>query len=155
MNIPERIKYLRKKKGFSVNEVATKMGLNLPSYYDLENSQDEWDFVLTIREFRNLARILDVSPLHLAGDNGKEIEMESFKDLSNRIQSWIDDGNRKESLSWEVDQLLLDPKLAEDNPIIFLKDLGKDIGFDWRSFLGVDTPQQKYRANPHTSGPLI
>ena len=148
MKVPEQIRALRREKGFTERELAAKLGIDLPSYYDLEEHSDEWDFVLSIREFKNLARILGVSPLFLAGETkDKSIKEENFQELRNMTEVWMKQGNRKEDLSWEIDEILKDPSVADQNPVIFLKDLGNDIGFDWRSFLHDSKAQQVAAGN--------
>jgi transcriptional regulator with XRE-family HTH domain len=135
MTVSKRIKTLRKRAGLSPAAVASAIGLNLPSYYDLESYEDEWESAVNLSHFRVLAKILNVSPLELAGVSEDGLCAGTAEGFQTLIKEWLSQGNRREDLSWEIDGILCDAEELYRNPVIFLKDLGTDLGFDWRAFL--------------------
>lgn len=78
MNIGERIKELRKQKGFTQQELAQKLGLKDSAIAKYENGRVENIKRSTLAE---MAKILECSPVYLLG-----LDVNDKTDLSNSIQ---------------------------------------------------------------------
>lgn len=70
MTIGERIKFLRTKKGITIEELAVKLGKNRTTVYRYENGDIE---NLPLDILNPLAEALDTTPAHLMGWGEKEM----------------------------------------------------------------------------------
>ena len=70
MSIGKRIKYLRTKRGLSIDDLAAKLGKNRTTVYRYENGDIE---NLPLGILGPLADALDTTPSHLMGWEDKEI----------------------------------------------------------------------------------
>jgi len=109
MNLPEKIKLLRKRKGISQQELAELTGLNMSYVSRLENGHHE----PSIEVIRKMTQIFEVSADYLLNDNEGDLEINiKGRDLADRIrliESLPD--RKKEALMEIIDDMLTNEKL--------------------------------------------
>ncbi len=58
----------------------------------------------------------------------------AFREIAERIEAGFASGTlKKDELSWDVTEFLEVPEIAQEYPIMFLRDLSLEAGFDWRA----------------------
>jgi len=109
MNLPEKIKLLRKRKGISQQELAELTGLNMSYVSRLENGHHE----PSIEVIRKMTRIFEVSADYLLNDSEDDLEV-TIKDrgLADRIRL-IESlpEKKKQALMEIIDDMLTNEKL--------------------------------------------
>lgn len=138
MSVAAQIKARRESLSLDLKVVAATLAMNEPSYWDIESYDNEVSDVANFSQALQLSRLLGVRLLALLQQDfdyasGGRI---SFQDLRDVILRKIAAGKlKKEELSWEIDEFLEDPKIGFEYPILFLKWLGPEVGFDWREVI--------------------
>jgi hypothetical protein len=118
--------------GLTEREVAEKVGLSVPSYYDLEGFDDEWSSVVDVCCLINLSSILHISLMELMGAVHETTPTLTPAELANLVRVKLESGSvSKDSLSWEVGDFVANPEVAKGYTIDFFRDLGAELGFDW------------------------
>ena len=138
MSIAAQIKARRENLGLNLKAVAATLAMDEASYWDLEGHDDELTDVADLSQAMQLSHLLGVRLLTLLEEDydyvvGGRI---SFQDLREMILRKIAEGKlKKEELSWEIDEFLEEPKIAFEYPILFLKLIALEVGFDWRAVI--------------------
>jgi hypothetical protein len=132
--VPETIRHLRQQVGLSHQEMAKRIWMNLPSYYDLEAIPEEWEEAADLGQLLELSRILEKPLLELIGESAAEVhEPLSFPELATLIRRQIAErGIPEDKIGWDLSEFWEEPMIAMEYPVSFLKIVGEDIGFDWR-----------------------
>jgi hypothetical protein len=70
----------------------------------------------------------------LIGESSAEVhDPLSFPELAELIRRGIAEGRLHEDrIGWDLSELWVEPMIALEYPVLFLKIVGKDVGFDWR-----------------------
>ena len=132
--VPETIRRLRECVGLSPQEMAKRIWMNVPSYYDLEAVPEEWEGAAELSQLLELARILKKPLLELVGESTAEVlEPLSFPELATLIRRQITEGGiQEDQIGWDLSEFWEEPMIAMEYPVSFLKIVGEDVGFDWR-----------------------
>lgn len=134
MSVPDSIRMLREQKGFSPEEMARRIRMSKPSYYDLESYEDEWKGAVETSQLLELARILETPILKMIKED--EIASKqaiSFPDLADFIRLKIDSKEVTESiLGWDLSEFWKRPTVGLEYPVSFLQILSEHVDFDWR-----------------------
>jgi hypothetical protein len=132
--VAETIRRRREQAGISPQEMAKRIWMNAPSYYDLEAVPEEWEQAAELSQLLELSRILGTPLLDLFGEKEAEIqEPLSFPELAALIRREITNGRIIEDrIGWELSEFWEEPMIAMEYPVSFLKIVGEDVGFDWR-----------------------
>lgn len=150
--VPETIQSLREQVGLSQQEMAKRIWMNVPSYYDLEAVPEEWEEVTKLSQLLELSRILQKPLLEIVGESSAEVhEPLSFPGLATLIRRQIAEGGIQEAqVGWDLSEFWEEPMTAMEYPIDFLKIVGEDVGFDWRRpILFYDNAGPEPGAAPH------
>lgn len=133
-SVPERIKQARVALGFSHAEMADAVSMNLPSYYDLESQSDEWETAVELSQLVALSQKLETPLFRLIGEEEADVTPTSFEHVASLIAEAISaERIQKEDLSWDIDEFFEEPSIAAEYPILFFRQIGEDVGFDWRA----------------------
>jgi hypothetical protein len=132
--VAETIRCRREHVGISPQEMANRIWMNAPSYYDLEAVPEEWEQAVELSQFLELSRILDLRLLDLLGETEAEVrEPLSFPELAALIRREITNGRITEDrIGWDLSEFWEEPMIGMAYPVSFLKIVGEDVGFDWR-----------------------
>jgi len=135
--VPETIRRLRDQIGLSPQEMAKRIWMNLPSYYDLESDPEEWEDAAELGQLLELSRILRTPLLDLLGESSADVhDPLSFPELAELIRRVIAEGRLQEDrIGWDLSELWEEPMIAMEYPVLFLKIVGEDVGFDWRRLI--------------------
>src|ERR1044071_3945837 len=68
----DKIRQMRLAAGKSEKEMAELIGINLPSYYDLESYDDEVLDCLSLCELKKMCQVLNITPVDLLSDEANE-----------------------------------------------------------------------------------
>ena len=135
-----RIRAARLRAGLDERTMAERVGINLPSYFDLESYDDEIFTCLTLEEVTRLARALGITVRSLiASDPVGSPGAISMRDLVERVRQRVaDQGITADALfervGWDISPALDDPESAwRDWNIDCLRDVCAEIGVDWQS----------------------
>ncbi|ATC63379.1 hypothetical protein CMV30_05100 [Nibricoccus aquaticus] len=135
MSTAEQIKTRRESLGLDPKKMAVSLAMNEPSYWDLEGHDDELSDVAEFSQAIHLSQLLGVRLLALLEENFDYVKSRrlSFQDLHEMILRKISDGElKKDELSWDIDEFLEAPTIGFEYPILFLKLISPEVGFDWR-----------------------
>ena len=148
-NVAQTIRKLRESLGYSPAEMAERIFMNVSSYYDLEAYSDEWEDSVELSQMLELSRVLRTPLLELLGELPSDVCCPlSFPQLATLIRNQIAEGRVVESdIGWDLSEFWEEPMIAMEYPVLFLKILGEDIGFDWRR------PILYYQGNTKSSSP--
>lgn len=132
--VAERIRNLREQARLSPKEMASRIWMNVPSYYDLEAVPEEWEGAVDLSQLLELSRIFRTPLLELLGEPETEIGSPlSFPELAAFIRRHIAEGRVEEDrIGWDLSEFWEEPMIAMEYPVSFLKVVGEDVGFDWR-----------------------
>jgi len=123
--------------------------MNVSSYYDLEAYSDQWEDSVELSQLLELSRVLRTPPLELLGELPSDVCCTLFfPQLAILIRNQIAEGRVVESdIGWDLSEFWEEPMIAMEYPVLFLKILGEDVGFDWRR------PILYYQGNTKPSSP--
>ena len=139
----DKIRQLRLAAGRSEQEMAELIGLNLPSYYDLEAYDDEVLDCLSLYELKKLCQALKITPVDLFSTEAKNnggLNHLSFAELTERMQQNIESqgitvAEFEEKVGWEIEGLLNKPEGIWERNVQFLKDVCSALGLNWLSVI--------------------
>lgn len=123
--------------------------MNVSSYYDLEAYSDQWEDSVELSQLLELSRVLRTPLLELLGELPSDVCCTLFfPQLAILIRNQIAEGRVVESdIGWDLSEFWEEPMIAMEYPVLFLKILGEDVGFDWRR------PILYYQGNTKPSSP--
>ena len=129
-----KIQRLREQLGLSPQEMAKRIWMNVPSYFDLEHIPNEWEQAVDLNQLIELSRVLKTSLLDLIGESASDAGASlSFPELAQFIRQQIAEGKISENqIGWDLSEFWEEPMIAMQYPVSFLKIVGEDAGFDWR-----------------------
>jgi hypothetical protein len=132
--VNEIIRRLRESAGLSPQEMAKRIWMNVPSYYDLEAVPEEWEQAAELNQLLELSRVLHRPLMELLGELESEVDGPlSFPELAVFIRHQIAEGRvAEEQIGWDLSEFWEEPMIAMEYPVSFLKIVGEDVGFDWR-----------------------
>jgi len=128
-----KLKRIRESRGVVPHEIAKKLEIGSPWYFDLEAEGADLADELSVAQLRRLARELDVSP----GSLFRETEtVLTPADLVDRIVAHLSKcGLSAEEFSsqvgWNIQGLLSDPRQIGSFGLIGLREICNAIGLDW------------------------
>ena len=137
--IAKRIAAAREKAGLSHEVVAHSIGLDAPSYWDLEAYDDEAFMAVSIAELVALARTLGVSTLDLLEPTlSAPLEPISYAELAELIRARIvlddvDVDTWGARVGWDVSDILANADSVADLNLDGLRDICSALGVDWRA----------------------
>jgi transcriptional regulator with XRE-family HTH domain len=144
----ENIRVARVRAGLQPEDVAQAVGLTKPSYYDLEDSDDEVTGSISMATLAAIARFLGTTPVEVlegqATQPGRPKRPSS--DLVALAQARIAAdrltveayGNR---FGWNLAPVFDNPERVWEYPFEMLQALCDDLGADWKQFLdGATSP---------------
>jgi len=142
----ENIRAARVRAGLEPEDVARAVGLNKPSYYDVEASDDEVTGNISLATLAAIARCLGTTAVELLEGPGTHTNrnnrpMSELVALANArmaadhltIEGY---GNR---FGWNLAPILEDPRRVSEYPVEMLRALCDDCGVDWKQFLDGST----------------
>ena len=135
----KRLQSAREQVGKSVEELAALVGINEPSYYDLESYDDEVLTCISIQQFALLCRLLHLSPPDLFAEEFKAEQAEiGLNSLVTRVRSYIETHRItlpefEDCVGWDLAPFLESPTelVAERYNIDALRDVCKELGLNW------------------------
>jgi transcriptional regulator with XRE-family HTH domain len=146
MGIASRIRELRANIGKSDVEMAQLLGMNIHSYGDLEQHDDELVSTLTLDQALRLASILGVALCDLFPVEAEPEVSVSLEQLPQLIESWIKrEGisveEAEDRIGWSLGELLKAPRdEGLRRPLMFYHDLAASVGVDWVSLVPSNAP---------------
>ena len=128
------LKDLREQRNRAPEELATIAGINLPSYYDLEDRQDELEYGVDVGVVARLAKELAIKPSAFYGGESKDAV--SIDDLAARVRDHLARtgdslADFEEQVGWEVADALANPAQFSGYPADALRDICNGIGVNW------------------------
>lgn len=111
MQLPDKIKELRKKAGLSQQDLADRVGIHLTYLSRLENGHNE----PSIEVIRKLMEVFEVSADYLLNNDNDSFEVQiKDKTLAERIRlvDTLDQKNR-EALAQIIDEMLTNQKMRQ------------------------------------------
>lgn len=132
----DRLRRARERSGKSPEEVARHAGLNLPSYYDCEQSHDLWA-VISLDELKRICDAVGIRSRSLFSDQPmSDSEMISFAELSERIKSFVAASNLpisqlEDEVGFELENVLREPSQIGLWSAEWLKWLCDRLRFEW------------------------
>jgi hypothetical protein len=132
--VAETIRRLRETAGISPQEMAKRIWMNAPSYFDLEAVPGEWEQAADVGQLLELSHALRTPLLELLGEPAAAVHGPlSFPELAVFIRREIAEGRvAEDQVGWDLREFWEEPMIAMEYPIAFLKIVGEDVGFDWR-----------------------
>ena len=137
----QRIQAARQRAGLSHEVVASRVGLDLPSYYDLEAFDEEAFTVISLRQLCSLASVLGVSARALVGDDPAELPAVAPSAVVEQIRAGLggdppDVDAFSARVGWDVAAVLDDPEwIWDDWCVDALADICGAIGVHWLAVL--------------------
>lgn len=136
-----KIRQLRLAVGRSEKEMAESIGINLPSYYDLESYDEEVIDCLSLKELKQMCEVLKIAPVDLLSDaakNNSRLNHLSFTEFTEMVKKHIESkgitvSEFEDRVGWEIEELLNHPESVWQRNVQFLKDTCSVLGVDWLS----------------------
>ncbi len=130
-----RLQEIRVTLGKSPDEVAQAMGINLPSYYDLESYGDELYMCPSLSDLRSLCKFLGITGSVLftgqeraTGISPSELARRMVERREELGLCWPD---FEELVGWGIQGLVDDPNVAWEWNVDCLRDLCQVLRCDW------------------------
>ena len=125
----------------SEKEMAELIGINLPSYYDLESYDDEVVDCLSLYELKKMCRVLKITPVDLLSDeanNHRGLNHLPFAEFIETVKKYIASeditvAEFEDKAGWEMEGLLNNPEEIWERNVQFLKDVCAELGINWLS----------------------
>ena len=141
--IRERLKILRERRGLSEHEAAAAIGINSPSYFDLEQHESEFFMCISLRGLKKLFIVLDTRLSDVVGVSSTSGIAGGFADLAAAINERIGRGEFtieqfEERAGWEIADFLKNPECAWNWNVDGLRDVCGAAGFDWVAVLSME-----------------
>ena len=137
-SIAGRIRQARLQAALRENEIASRLGITIDSYCDLELYEYEVFSVISLKELAELGHILGVQPsVILLGRDGEGGEQTvTFEDVTAHIVKKISESGLTadqlgDLIGWDITPLLGDPLSLWDYTVEALYDVCKVVDCDW------------------------
>jgi transcriptional regulator with XRE-family HTH domain len=137
----DRMREARERLGLTPEQVASKMGLAVRWYHDLEAYPDEVFSTVSLTHLQILGQTLGLEPaMILVGDAPPPMDRRGFRDvvdaLERRMESErLDAETLGERLGWEIRRVLADPEELWNFNVTGLRDVCQGVGVDWLAVL--------------------
>ena len=137
-NYRAKLREARCRLGWSEQEAATRTGLSLPNYYDLEAYEGELACCYSLNEILRICRAFEMRPTDLIADGTGTLPAPvSIETVMKRIQEHC--AERKLSISefedaagWRLEPWLAKPRAALDAwNLDCLKDVCRELQINW------------------------
>ena len=137
----DKIRQMRLAAGKSEVEMAELIGINLPSYYDLESYDDEVLDCLALYELKKMCQVLKITPVDLLSDDANNHSVLNHLSLAEFIEmvkkhiasEGITVTEFEDQAGWEMEGLLNNPEEIWERNVQFLKDVCGKLGISWLS----------------------
>jgi transcriptional regulator with XRE-family HTH domain len=136
-----RLRLVRERSGKSPEEVASLAGMNGPSYYDLENCEDELTMTISLRELKRLCDVLQIPASNLFSDRPQtKAERISPKELAARIKQYIqfhalNISEFENKIGFEIEECIRRSDSVLDWNVDCLRAVCGELGLDWYTAL--------------------
>jgi len=133
-----RLKKIREARGSDAHELAKKLKIGSPWYFDLESDRSSWASEISISALRQLARELDVSPgVLLREDDVAVLGPEAFVShiTDHLIATNMSASEVSEKIGWDISRLIADPTQVGKLNIDGLRAICGELGLDWLQVL--------------------
>jgi transcriptional regulator with XRE-family HTH domain len=138
----ERLREARERLGISQRELASALGISVPSYYDLEDSDDLTD-TISLDRLSKLCSLLSVDPRFLfSGTRTQGLSPAvSFDQLAEQVSQYmrkrnIDRATFEGEAGWALGEFLTRPQVAREWNVQCLIDVSTLINVNWLDVLG-------------------
>jgi DNA-binding XRE family transcriptional regulator len=137
----DKIRQMRLAAGKSEKEMAELIGINLPSYYDLESYDDEVLDCLSLYELKKMGQVLKIAPVDLLSDEANNHSGPNhlpFAEFIETVKKYIASAGItvaefEVKAGWEMEGLLNNPEEIGERNVQFLKDVCGVLGINWLS----------------------
>jgi DNA-binding XRE family transcriptional regulator len=137
----DKIRRMRLAAGKSEQEMAELIGINLPSYYDLESYDDEVLDCLSLYELKKMCQVLNITPAELLSDeanNDRRLNHLPFAEFIETVKKYLASegitvAEFEDKAGWEMEGLLNNPEEIWERNVQFLKDVCGELGINWLS----------------------
>jgi len=134
-----RLRSARERLELTPQEVASAAGINLPSYFDLEEQEGELYSALSLGELRALCHKLRIKPAHLfreESDPSVAEEAIDFSRLAERINRYLIENDQSQAtfeskVGWYLGGFLSSPEIASEWNVDCLRDICQELQIDW------------------------
>ena len=135
----DKIRQKRLAVGKSEGEMAELIGINLPSYFDLESYDDEVVDCLSLSELSKMYRALNMTHADLFSEEVRgsgNADHLSFAEFIEKVKSHIEAHGMtvpefEDKVGWELESLLNDPEEIWERNVQFLKEVCVEVGVNW------------------------
>jgi transcriptional regulator with XRE-family HTH domain len=134
-----RFREARERVGLSPDEAAARMGISVPSLWDIECMDDELT-IYSPNEIRGFCQVLGISPRELFAVESVELLI-TATDLATLIREHCSSRGLaielfEDASSWYVAKSLGDPeRFMHDYGIDGIQDICRELGVDWQRFI--------------------
>ena len=136
--VSRRIREARLRMGLSEVEAAGRVHMNLPSYWDLEQFDDEAFCVVSLAELQAVGQMLGVEPrVLLLGSEATTVgRAVTFAEIASRLAERVArDGCAVEEygqqIGWDIGPVIADPAALWDFNVEGLHDICQTLDLDW------------------------
>ena len=140
--VARRVREARQHLGLSEGDIASRLGITLSEYWDIEAHNDEAFECVSVRHLEHLATILGVSLTSLLF--GSQIEASptriSFATIAARLQELAASQGRTidqlgDVVGWDLTGVIANPESLDQFNLVGLRDVCRAIDIDWVSAL--------------------
>lgn len=140
--VARRVREARERLGWPLAQVAARLGMQTPEYWDIEFHDDEAYTCVSLAHLRQLAQLLEV-PLEIllfGSDFERPPTRTSFATVAAGLRSLADRNGLTiealgEQVGWELSPVMADPESLAHFNLAGLSDLCHAIGVDWVTVL--------------------
>jgi transcriptional regulator with XRE-family HTH domain len=142
----ENIRAARVRAGLQPEDIARAAGLNKPSYYDVEASDDEVTGNISLATLTAIARYLGTTAVellegpgtHTHRNNRPMSELVALAKARMAVDHLTIEGYG-DRFGWNLAPIFEDPRRVSEYPLEMLQALCEDCGADWKQFLDGST----------------
>jgi transcriptional regulator with XRE-family HTH domain len=137
----DRLREARQRLGLTPEDVASRMGLSAPWYYDLEAYPNDVVSTVSLAHLLVLGQTLGLEPVTiLVVDTTSSTDRRGFRDvvdgLERRMEAeGLDAKALGEHLGWDIRGVLADPEELWNFNVEGLRDVCRGVGVDWLAVL--------------------
>lgn len=133
----ELIRERRRELALNEETVASKLGISLAAYRDLESYPDEAVMALTVGELARLLSALKWKPDSLFGsERGASVTASELQGrISERVEELGGVAEFEDKAGWRIDDILQDENALEEWSVDQLRDVAKELRVSWTSAL--------------------